>query len=68
MPSWDELSEGAKDTLSRAYDLISRDRYKKERGEAIGRGMNSKELPESPGTTLEVPYYLDKAKKHEDHD
>jgi hypothetical protein len=32
MPSWDELSEGAKDTQPRAYDLISRDRYEKERG------------------------------------
>lgn len=63
-----ELSEGAKDTLSRTYGLISRDRYKKERGKAIGRGMNPKELPESPKTTLEVLYYLDKAKKHEDHD
>jgi hypothetical protein len=68
MPSWDELSEGAKDTLSRTYGLIARDRYKKERGKAIGWGMNPKELPESPGTTLEVLYYLDKAKKHEDHD
>jgi hypothetical protein len=68
MPSWDELSEGAEDTQSRAYDLISRHRYKKERDKAIGRGMNPKELPESPGTTLEVLYYLDKAKKYEDHD
>jgi hypothetical protein len=68
MPSWDELSEGAKDTLSRAYDLIFRGHYEKERSEAIVRGVDPKELPESPGTTLEVLYYLDKAKKHEDRD
>lgn len=68
MPSWDELSEGAKANLSRVYDLIFRGHYEKERGEAIERGMNPEELPESPGTTLEVLYYLDKAKKHEAHD
>jgi hypothetical protein len=68
MPSWDEFSEGAKDTLSSVYDLIFRGQYKKERSEAIERGMNPKELPESPGTTLEVLYYLDKAKKYEAHD
>jgi hypothetical protein len=68
MPSWDELSEGAKDTLSRAYDLIFRGHYGKERSEAIARGVDPKELPESPGTTLEVLYYLNKAKKHEDRD
>lgn len=65
MPSWDELSEGAKDTLVRVYDLIFRGHYGKERGEAIERGMNPEELPESPGTMIEVLYYLDKAKKHE---
>ena len=68
MSSWDELPEGDKDTLSRVYDLILRGHYEKERGEAIGRGMNPKELPESPGTLLEVLYYLNKAKNHEDHD
>ena len=68
MPSWDELSEGAKDTLSRASDLIFRGHYEKERSEAIVRGVDPKELPVSPGTTLEVLYYLDKAKKHEDRD
>jgi hypothetical protein len=50
------------------YDLILRGHYEKERDEAIGRGMNPKELPESPGTLLEVLYYLNKAKNHEDHD
>jgi len=68
MPSWDELSEGAKDTLSSVYDLLFRSHYEKERGEAIGRGMNPEELPESPRTMLEVLYYLDKAKKHQTND
>ncbi len=68
MPSRDELSEGAKDTLSRVYDLIFRGLYEKERGEAIGRGMNPQELPESPETMLEVLYHLDKAKKHQADD
>lgn len=68
MPSWDELSEGAKDTLARVYDLIFRNHYEKERGEAIEQGMNPEELPVSPGTMLEVLYYLDKAKKHQADD
>ena len=49
MPSWDELSEGAKDTLSRAYDLIFRGHYEKERSEAIVRGVDPKELPDPRG-------------------
>ncbi|QIN81578.1 hypothetical protein GBA63_02245 [Rubrobacter tropicus] len=68
MPPWDELSEGAKGTLSRVYDLIFRGLYEKERGEAIGRGMSPEELPESPETILEVLYYLDKATKHQAED
>lgn len=68
MPSWDELSEGARDTLSRVYGLILKSYYEKERCEAIGRGMNPEELPEFPGTTLEVLYHLDKAKEYEAHD
>jgi hypothetical protein len=64
MPSWDELSEGAKDTFVRAYDIIFRSYYKKERTEAIERGVDPQELPENPETILETLYYLDKVKKH----
>ena len=64
MPSWDELSEGAKDTLTRAYDLIFRSHYEKQRTEAIERGMDLQEPPENPKTMLEILFYLDKVKKH----
>ena len=64
MPSWDELSKGNKDTFARAYDFIFRKYYKKERSEAIERGMDPQELPENPATMLEILYYLDKVKKH----
>ena len=67
-PSWDELSEDARDTLSSVYGLVFRRLYEKERVEAIGRGMSPRELPESPETTLEVLHYLDKAKKHQAED
>ena len=63
MPSWDELSEGAKDTLARAYGIIFRSSYGRERSEAIERGMNPEELPEDPETMLEVLYHLHKAKE-----
>lgn len=65
MPTWNELSEDAKNTLTEVYELIFRSHYEKERGEAIERGMNPEELPESPMTMLEVLHYLDKARKHE---
>jgi hypothetical protein len=64
MPSCDELSERNNDTFARAYDFIFRMYYKKERSEAIERGMDPLELPENPETMLKILYYLDKIKKH----
>ena len=64
MPSWDELSEGNKDTFARAYDFIFRNYYKKEPSEAIERGMDPQELPENPERVTEILYYLDKADKY----
>ncbi len=64
MPSWDELSEGNKDTFARVYDFIFRNYYKKKRSGAIERGVDPRELPENPETMLEILYYLDKVKKH----
>ena len=64
MPSWEELSEEAKETLTRVYDFILRKSDEKERGEAIERGMDPRELPENLETMLEILYYLDKVKKH----
>ena len=63
-PSWDELSEGARDSLTSVYDLIFRSYYKKERSEAIERGIDRQEFPENRKTMLETLYYLDKAEKH----
>ena len=42
-PSWDELSEGAKETLGRVYGLILRGIYEKERREAIERTVDPEE-------------------------
>jgi hypothetical protein len=59
------LARGKVDaTFARAYDFIFRNYYKKERTEAIERGMDPQELPENPETVLEILYYLDKVKKH----
>ncbi len=55
---------GAKDTFVRAYDIIFRSYYEKERTEAIERGMDPQDLPENPKTMLDILDYLDKVEKH----
>ncbi len=42
-PSWDELSEEAKQTLGRVYGFILRRIYEKERREAIERKVDPEE-------------------------
>jgi hypothetical protein len=42
-PSWDELSEDAKQTLGRVYGFVLRRIYEKERREAIERNVDPEE-------------------------
>lgn len=67
-PPWDELSEGAKDTFTEAYRFIFESAYRKKRREAITRGIAPEELPEDPGSILDILYYLRKAGHGEEPD